>query len=565
MRFNSILSPPERRLTMAILCSAVFLMLIGGCPRITPPPQKVVVPTSVKAVIQDNCAGCHVAKPADHTGNRDVEQCGSCHRPYGNTSAFAHSASTTGCTACHPTPDETHFFLRDDENQLALKADADDDCIACHRDGSTNPIGRGRPALDTDEAIIDAARQGTLRSWIQPGGFMAKYLSDDQVATITNWVDSAFGNRQLGYDPHLDAARINMDFDINGRGDNPAWNQAAEHTISVEPTIFTAASEIKMKAMYSDTNLYIRVEYPDSTLSMTRSGSWILDGDAWRHPIATTENDKQSEDRVAFLWNMSIPMFRERFGCAIKCHGNVPGSAAFTDTAGAVGDMWHTKAHRDLGLFAGIINNPVTVQVAGEAFEATGGSVTLQGVLDDKRIVWYRDFEDGFDTEDSGRRGDAGKKVYANNRNADKNAPLWIEIEPADWIDAMVLTQIEIDAGEAIVADPTADGYDAAAVAAAWDRYSALNAVVPERTLSDPEGSRGDVLDSATWANGVWVHEFKRKLITGHTDDDVQFDLNKASEYEFSITVFDNSGRGEIPPGHTTYGDGQYQILRFVP
>ncbi len=50
--------------------------------------------------------------------------------------------------------------------------------------------------------------------------------------------------------------------------------------------------------------------------------------------------------------------------------------------------------------------------------------------------------------------------------------------------------------------------------------------------------------------------------MTGNPDD-AQFDLDAATEYEFSIALFDNCGRGEIPPGHTTYGDGQYQILRF--
>ncbi len=563
------------RPTIRAVLPAAILLLAAGCPQAVPPtgttppdtnaPPAITVPTNVKAIVQDNCARCHVAKPANHTGDRDVQQCGICHRPYGNTDAFAHNESTSGCTACHTTPEGTHFFLRDDEDQLALKADATEDCIACHRDGSTNTTGRGRPALDTDDAIIAAARNGSLRSWIQPGGFMAKYVAADQIATITNWIDTTFADRDLGYDPYLDAVKIDADFDINGRGDNPAWDQATEHVVSVEPTIYTAASEIKMKALYSDTNLYMRVEYADATLSMTRSNSWILDNGTWRHPIATTENDKQSEDRVAVLWNMSIPTFRERFGCAIKCHGNVPGSAAFTDSVNAVGDMWHTKAARDLGLSGGLINSPVTVQTAGEAFEVTGGSVTIQGVLDDKRIVWYRDFDDGFDTEDSGRRGDAGKKVYANNRNDDKSGPLWMETEPTDWIDAMVLTQDEIDSGEAIGADPTATDYDATAAAAAWDQYVTLSAVVPERVLSAPEGSRGDVLDFATWTDGVWVHEFQRKLVTGNTDDDVQFDVNAATEYDYSIAVFDNAGRGEIPPGHTTYGDGQYQILRFLP
>jgi len=267
---------------------------------------------------------------------------------------------------------------------------------------------------------------------------------------------------------------------------------------------------------------------------------------------------------VAFLWNMTIPNFRERSGCAIKCHGNVPGSSEFADLVGSVGDIWHSKAARGLGLDGGQVNSALTIQTGGEEFEATGGSVTLHGVVDDKRLVWYQDFADGYDTEDSGRRGDSGGSAYSHNRNSDKSAPVWIETAPDSWVDAMVLTQAEIDASQVISADPAAADYDAGAVDAAWANYAALNAVVPERVLREPQDSRGDVLHHATWNNGVWVHEFRRALVTGNADD-VQFDLNQATEYEYSITVFDNCGRGEIPPGHTTYGDGQYQILRFLP
>jgi hypothetical protein len=524
----------------------------------------VTVPQAVKAIIDDNCARCHVTLPAGHTGSRDVDQCGLCHISYGTTVSPTHDAATAGCTLCHTTPEETHFYLRDDDDQLVLKADAADDCIGCHRDGGNQTNGAGRPALDTDEDIFAAARWGTLRSWIQPGGFMAKYLTDAEVATITNWIDDAFGDRTLGYDPYLDAASFNTDFDISGRGDNPAWSNATEHVITLTPTVFTATAQIALKALYSDTYLYIRAEHTDSTLSMTRSGSWILDGDAWRHPTAITENDKQSEDRVAFLWNIAMPQFKERFGCAIKCHGNVPGSSEFSDLTGSVGDIWHTKAARGLALDGATINTALTIQTAGEEYEATAGSITFNGVLDDKWLVWYQDFADGYDTEDSGRRGDGGGGAYSHNRNGDKSAPKQIETDPVDWADAMVLTQQEIDDGETIVADPAEVGYDAVAVAAAWANYAALDAVVSERILRQPEGSRGDVLHAATWSNGTWVHEFRRELATGNADD-VQFDLGASTEYEYGIAVFDNCGRGEIPPGHNTYGDGQYQILRFLP
>jgi len=97
---------------------------------------------------------------------------------------------------------------------------------------------------------------------------------------------------------------------------------------------------------------------------------------------------------------------------------------------------------------------------------------------------------------------------------------------------------------------------------AAWANYTALEAVVPERILRDPAGSRGDVTEYSRWRNGVWTNVYVRALLTGNADD-VQFDLGAATEYPFSIAIFDNCGRGEIPPGHTTCGDGQYQVLRF--
>src|SRR5574341_2506297 len=93
----------------------------------------------------------------------------------------------------------------------------------------------------------------------------------------------------------------------------------------------------------------------------------------------------------------------------------------------------------------------------------------------------------------------------------------------------------------------------------AWAIYAKYNAAVPERILRNLEGSRGDVRHSAVWKGGVWIHEFIRRLNTGNPADDVIFDLAKSREYEFSVSLCNNSGRGEIPPGHTTYRDGQYQ------
>ena len=113
-------------------------------------------------------------------------------------------------------------------------------------------------------------------------------------------------------------------------------------------------------------------------------------------------------------------------------------------------------------------------------------------------------------------------------------------------MDAMALTQQEIDAREVIIADPGDPQYAGNdAVAAAWAYYEAINAVVPEMVLETPSASEKDVHVAATWKSGLWTVEFKRKLVTSSRDDVQFFPLR---EYEFSVTAFDNCGWGEVPP-----------------
>ena len=136
-----------------------------------------------------------------------------------------------------------------------------------------------------------------------------------------------------------------------------------------------------------------------------------------------------------------------------------------------------------------------------------------------------------------------------------------MEISPENYLDAMVLTEEEIIAGEVINTDPKNPEYAGhSEVESAWLGYAAVEALIPEKIVSTPSASRGDVLHAATWKDGTWIHVFKRKLSTGSADD-VEFSIQ--NEHEFSVTVFDNCGWGEIPPAHNTYGSGQYQILRF--
>jgi len=97
---------------------------------------------------------------------------------------------------------------------------------------------------------------------------------------------------------------------------------------------------------------------------------------------------------------------------------------------------------------------------------------------------------------------------------------------------------------------------------------SALCREFRERDSRSSISLRGDVHHMATWIDGTWVHESRQQLVTtdgsANYTDDVQF-TDSTAEHEFEIAVLDNCGRGEIPPGHNTSGDGRHLILRFVP
>ncbi len=164
---------------------------------------------------------------------------------------------------------------------------------------------------------------------------------------------------------------------------------------------------------------------------------------------------------------------------------------------------------------------------------AVSSAPVVDGTVD---ALWADDTVNG---EDGGRYGDAGTSTYSHNRIADKSRPKYMETNPVDYADAMFLLQSEIDGGEC-VGDGTTGVSDADAVTY-WSAYTALDAIVPERILRMPAGSRGDIGFGAVWNNGTWTAEFARDLNTGN-DDDVQFNINQ--EFNFNIAAFENSRHG---------------------
>lgn len=348
---------------------------------------------------------------------------------------------------------------------------------------------------------------------------------------------------------------------VDGDASDAAWADAVALTIPLGETAnppndpskvnncagchaFSSSISVTVKAVHTADQIFILTEWPDPTASFTRGNSWVFTGGAWDR---STDHPDQSEDRIAYFFPIGS-ITGDPYstgGCMTKCHMYYPtDNDPHVSTHGIVddawlssgtADMWHSKAARS-GAIRGASASGITVDNA--THEVTGGTITLDGYMDDKWVgVWKDDTQNG---EDGGRYGDAGTSTYSHNRISDKSRPKYMEKNPTDYADAMFLLQSEIDGGEC-VGDAT-NGVSDSDAATYWPAYEALNAVVPERILRNPAGSRGDILFSATWTGGKWTTELSRKLNTGNTDD-VQF-TDLAKEYLFNVAEFDNSRHG---------------------
>lgn len=269
-------------------------------------------------------------------------------------------------------------------------------------------------------------------------------------------------------------------------GSDAVWSKAPALTVKTGVITGTKAPgpvEVKAQAVYSTSDVWFRLEWPDATESVDRS--WSYDGTAWKK--------SGNEDRVGLYWEItSIKQFPSK-GCAALCHNEGTDQSKWymiTPDEKARADNWHWKAAR---------SNPV-------------------GYADDKWLGGL--LEDPKDPE-SANHGDkkqaGGDK---DNRTEDKKGPAMMQ-DPSKSPSAGVKFLL---ASEAVSLDQ--------AKVKASDK-------VPAYLLGKPDGSRGDIEARGVYKDGKWVVVLHRSLNTGH-DDDVQF--NTARTYPFGLAVFDNAG-----------------------
>ena len=300
-----------------------------------------------------------------------------------------------------------------------------------------------------------------------------------------------------------DGALVSMPVDaapaLDGATDDAAWTDAPEITVSVAGGSNSGSAAVTLKSVYSGDMVYFLASWDDPTESYIRS-PWEKQADGTWAKLKD-ENDKGGdnnvyyEDKMSVIWNIassSIANF-ENSGCFTLCHAGEnadvkPYGNKYTANEGELGDIWHWKSVRNLN------------QVDDQYVDAIRYSA---------------------DTPEAGRHGDPKDGGgYVNNETEDKSAPAFMAPDGGakDGSPGYILDseKVELD-----------------------DSLFAAGDLVPGIYKAAFTGDRGDISAGWVYADGKWIVEMGRKLVTGSMYD-VQFD-DMAGMYYFGVATFENA------------------------
>lgn len=338
---------------------------------------------------------------------------------------------------------------------------------------------------------------------------------------------------------------------------------------------------MQWQAVYTDKDLALLIKWLDREVQMNAPGTYLWD--------PKTKTWSQSDGFRSEWMNLSFDISSSvgTEGCDAFCHEDPPGSGEFHHQTGGSGqtvDSWmlfgkHGFTHdfgaagtglkledyglkigrEDSGWFMGVIkavqNSPLVFDQNNTKDPRTiiAGDVTFIDYAEDNVITYTGD---PIDSERNRPRDaycmnchnqiklpydplkidvtypDDGKIKYDPNWEVPYTTPTYIETNPTDFVDAMTLTQDEVDSGEAVkIASLSPDQ-----ISEYWSKYDAVNGTVPYLVLKETSGSIADVLVASNWKNGVWTMELTRHLSTPYGREDVQFD-DLTKDYPFSLTI----------------------------
>lgn len=319
---------------------------------------------------------------------------------------------------------------------------------------------------------------------------------------------------------------------IDGDPSDAAW--------SATPGIFSDTGTLQ--AVYDGEQIAILFRMKAPTMSVNTPADWVLKDGSWISWADSREYEawvnERTQPMAAMFWE--IEPFGLGRGCTYTCHAGIrtqtiregladywvllgrhgTGRGSMENTGWLLGATGARQSER-----LGFSDDPVDPRMVDE------GMVAFVGFAEDLHILPV--------DQAGGEHPVRPDDEYPFRLNGDQG-PEYIETLPVNFVDASVITEAEIAAGEAV---PVAS-LSQAEVEAAWAVYEAYKATVPGLILRD--GAPGaDVKVGAQWEDGYWTIEICRDLVTGDPKD-VQFD-DLSQVYTATLTAvsyegFDNRG-----------------------
>ena len=298
---------------------------------------------------------------------------------------------------------------------------------------------------------------------------------------------------------------------IDGKPDK-IWNKVRPFKIKLTEGEHPKEVTASVKALYTDTYLYLLIRWKDPTESYNLV--YAFDGTQWI-------KRKGNEDRLGMMWdiNDNIKDFRTK-GCSILCHEE--GKYMKTSAPGERGDVWHWKAQRSNPV--GYADDQMLTGIKAEKDHHEETEVE-KGHHEETEVEEHHHEETGkindeeeHHHEGTGRINDKKEGgSYSSNWDEAAKRPKYTFKDNSK--SGPILTKAE-------------------AVVITKNTTFTEGFILPQEVLAKPVGSRGDIEAKGIWRKGTWTLEIKRALDTGH-DDDVQFDPSKV--YYFGISIFDNA------------------------
>jgi len=296
-----------------------------------------------------------------------------------------------------------------------------------------------------------------------------------------------------------------------------------EHQVAI-PRPLTVP--LQVKAAYNGQDIFVRYRWPSARpgihhdVMRYQGGQWVLEG----KPVPGSEPNGLAEDRVAMMIDDGgVPEFA-RYGAYITIGDGI---ASFSASASEKDVRAHPELGQRLKQVEVLKYLPATRSVIGDwkamVSESDLAAQRAAGYFLD---LWHwrahrsnplNMADDQFISEQ--RNSDAGRSPYSTNWNEGAKQPR-LMLDPAK-VGRKALRWDDIAGGKLGFDDVY---YLRADQAVAFDPNAGWNEgdTLPRRILVINDGSRGDIAvdGQGRWSNGYWDLTLRRRLDTGHPQDD---------------------------------------------